>query len=198
MLARMALEDWNPWWVSGSVGEELVGMRRDILSEAKSYVGVPKIKVIVGVRRCGKSTLLYQIIDYLLSEGLAQPSDIVLMNFDDARLSTVGVDKLYEMYIEMQKPKNLYIFLDEVHKAKNWVSLVRRLSDQKKGEVFITDSSSYYIPKDYARILTGRKLRMELYPFSFREFLRFHNIDMKPYGTEGRSILRGYLMDYMK
>ena len=198
MSVRVALEDWNPWWVSGGVPGELIGMRRDVLSDVEKLIGIPKAKVIIGVRRCGKSTLLYQIIDYVLRRGVARPDDIVLMNFDDARLSTVSTEKLYESFIETQKPKRMLLFLDEVHKARDWISLVRRLLDMKIGEIFITDSCSYYIPQDYARVLTGRKLEIELYPFSFKEFLRFYSVDMKPHGTESRSLIRGHLLDFLR
>lgn len=198
MPVRVALEDWNSWWLSGEVERNSVGMLRDSLASVKDLIGIPKVKVIVGVRRCGKSTLLYQIIDYLIRENLAEPNEIVLMNFDDARFRAVSVDKIYETYIEMQRPKKIFLFLDEVHKAKDWVSLVRRLSDQRKADIFVTDSSSYYIPRDYARVLTGRKLEMELYPFSFSEYLKFYNVDIRPYGMENRSALRGYLRDFMR
>ena len=179
------------WW----------GSRRaywDALSDVEKLIGIPKAKVIIGVRRCGKSTLLYQIIDYVLRRGVARPDDIVLMNFDDARLSTVSTEKLYESFIETQKPKRMLLFLDEVHKARDRISLVRRLLDMKIGEIFITDSCSYYIPQDYARVLTGRKLEIELYPFSFKEFLRFYSVDMKPHGTESRSLIRGHLLDFLR
>lgn len=197
MLIDEALEDWNPWWFSGSVSEDIVGVRRELLSDIEGYIGVPKVKVIVGVRRCGKSTLLYQVIDLLIRRGFASPNDVVLMNFDDARLATESVEEIYKTFLELRKPEKIFLFLDEVHKARDWVSLARRLCDLKGGHVFITDSCSYYIPADYARVLTGRKLEMELYPFSFREFLKLKDVKLQPFGTEQRSILRGYLREYM-
>lgn len=95
------------------------------------------------------------------------------------------------------RPTNVYLFLDEVHGASGWVSLVRRVTDLGKAKVFVTDSSSYFIPLDYTRVLTGRKISLELYPLSFREFLRFKGVVERAAGTEGHAILRGHLKEYM-
>ncbi len=197
MSISEALEDWNPWWENNQVDQQLIGVERESLRYLTQLIDIPKIKIVVGVRRSGKSTLLYQIINHLISEKKIESSNIILLNFDDFRLSSIETEEIYKQYIETRKPSKPHIFLDEVHKAKNWVSLVRRLVDTKKGDVFLTDSSSYFIPIEYARILTGRKIQMELYPFSFREFLKFHNVKIQPYGTENRSLIRGYLRDYL-
>ncbi|MHA1722757.1 MAG: AAA family ATPase, partial [Candidatus Baldrarchaeia archaeon] len=82
------------------------------------------------------------------------------MNFDDIRLSSKPLDEIYKEYIERMLPQKLYIFLDEIHNAVNWTNLVRRLIDQRKANIHITDSSSYFIPVEYARILTGRKITL--------------------------------------
>lgn len=132
-----------------------------------------------------------------MKNKIAKPNEILFLNFDDVRLSVKDVDDIYSRYLEMMKPKRIFIFLDEVHKAKNWVSLAGRLLDLRKGEVFVTDSCSYYIPIDYSRVLTGRKIEMELYPFSFSEYLRLKGVEIKGFGTEERGLLRGYLRDYI-
>lgn len=190
-----ALEDWNPWWKTGIVEDLMKGIKREALEDVLSLVDLHKIKVITGVRRSGKSTILYQIIDNLLSH--VPPNSIVLMNFDDARLSTVEFSDILKAYIEHMKPEFMYLFLDEVHNAKNWVSSIRRLTDTRKANIFITDSCSYFIPIDYAKILTGRKISIELFPLSFREYLKFKNVKVEMHGTEERAKLRGYLRDYI-
>jgi len=192
-----ALEDWNPWWERASIDKQLIGVERDSLKDLTQLIDIPKVKIVVGVRRSGKSTLLYQIINHMISKRRIEPNNILLLNFDDFRLSSIEIEDIYKYYIETKKPIKPYIFLDEVHKAKNWVSLVRRLIDTKRGDIFLTDSSSYFIPIEYARVLTGRKIQMELYPFSFQEFLRFHNREISLHGTEKRSLIRGYLRDYL-
>ena len=197
MSVLEALEDWNPWWTEGKVGKDLVGVERDSLGKIIDLVDVAKAKIVVGVRRGGKSTLLYQIINRLILERNVEPREIVLINFDDFRFGSADLEEIYKIFLEANKPNRPYVFLDEVHKAKNWVSLVRRLVDTKRGDIYLTDSCSYFIPVEYARVLTGRKIQMELYPFSFREFLKFNNVEIKPFGTENRSILRGYLRDYL-
>jgi len=191
-----ALEDWNPWWATGRVEEWMTGIERDELKEVLSLMHLNKVKVITGVRRSGKSTLIYQVISKLLERK--EPNSIVLMNFDDARLATVDFEDIFNTYLEHQKPSEINIFLDEVHNSKNWVSSVRKLIDLRKANIFVTDSSSYFIPIDYARILTGRKISIEVYPLSFKEFLRFRNIKLDPYGTEEKARIRGYLRDYIR
>jgi len=195
-MSLEALEDWNPWWNSGEVPSELKGIGRDKLREAKEIINLQKVKIYTGVRRSGKSTLLYQIIDCLLEK--TDPKNIVLMNFDDIRLSSKPLDEIYKEYIERMLPQKPYIFLDEIHNAVNWTSLVRRLIDQRKANIHITDSSSYFIPVEYARILTGRKITLEVYPLSFKEYLRFKNIKLSFLGTEEKAAARGYLKEYME
>jgi len=129
---------------------------------------------------------------------VTRPENILLLNFDDVRLSVNDLEMIYKEFIELKKPDELYLFLDEVHNAKNWVSLVRRLADLRKANIFITDSSSYFIPHDYAKLLTGRKLSFELYPLSFREYLNFKNIRIEAFGTEENAKIRGYLKEYMQ
>jgi len=196
MVLLEALEDWNPWWKNNIVDQSLKGIERDALSDAVKFLDLNKVKVLTGVRRAGKSTFLYQIIDHLLKR--VRPEDIVLINFDDVRFSTVDLEEIVKKYIESKKPTKLNLFLDEIHNARNWVSYVRKLIDTKKGNVFITDSCSYYIPVDYAKLLTGRKISIELYPLSFKEYLRFKNLSSDFHGTEERARIRGYLRDYIR
>lgn len=191
-----ALEDWNLWWKEEKVSKRLKGKIRAVLKDIVAIIPTHKIKVITGIRRSGKSTLFYQIIDKLLS--MTDPKNIVLMNFDDVRLSTESLEKIYKKYIELKTPDEIYLFLDEVHNAREWVSLVRRLTDLHKANVFITDSSSYFIPIDYAKLLTGRKISFELYPLSFKEFLNFKGISIDLHGTEERAKTRGILKEYLE
>ncbi|MCD6483631.1 MAG: ATP-binding protein [Candidatus Odinarchaeota archaeon] len=195
-MLKEALEDWNPWWEESNVPETLKGKSREILSEIQPSIQTSKIKIITGVRRSGKSTLFYQLIDNLLK--VTRAKNILLLNFDDVRLSVNDLERIYKEFIELKKPDEIYLFLDEVHNAKNWVSLIRRLADLRKANIFITDSSSYFIPHDYAKILTGRKLSFELYPLSFREYLNFKNIRIEAFGTEENAKIRGYLKEYMQ
>lgn len=93
-----ALEDWNPWWSEGEVSEDLKGVTRDTLSTALEYVELSKVKVVTGIRRCGKSTLLYQIIDSILTGEDA--CNVLLLNFDDVRLASTPIEEIYRMYLE--------------------------------------------------------------------------------------------------
>ena len=90
-----AMEDWNPWWSEETVSSDLKGIERDTLNAALGLVETFRVKVVTGVRRCGKSTLLYQIIDSLLKKEKA--NNVLLLNFDDVRLSSAPLEQIYKV-----------------------------------------------------------------------------------------------------
>lgn len=127
------------------------------------------IVVISGIRRCGKSTLLHQI-----RSGYAEKD--YYMNFDDERLLNFKVEDfqlLHETFIELFGQQKTFWF-DEIQNVKGWERFVRRLYDYGN-KVFITGSNATMLSRDLGTHLTGRFLKHELFPFSFREFLDFKN-----------------------
>lgn len=126
------------------------------------------IIILSGIRRSGKSTILKDIYS----------SETYFINFDDERFINFTVDDfqtLYEVLIEQFGEKNIFIF-DEIQNISGWERFVRRLHDQGK-KIYITGSNATMLSKELGTHLTGRHITHTLYPFSFREFLRFHNIN---------------------
>ena len=126
-----------------------------------------EIVVISGIRRCGKSTLLHELRDYHLEE-----SDYYL-NFDDERLINFTVDDfqiLHEIFIELYGNQTVFYF-DEIQNIKGWERFVRRLYDHGN-KVFISGSNASMLSRELGTHLTGRYYQVELFPFSFREFLK--------------------------
>lgn len=91
------LSDWNVWWERKEVPEDLLGRERDKSKELVSLLRLREIKIVTGVRRSGKSTLLYQVIGRLLKNG-TPPKNILLINFEDAALAHYSLDEIYESF----------------------------------------------------------------------------------------------------
>lgn len=129
------------------------------------------IKVITGVRRSGKSTLLLQYKDYLLSQNISN-ENIIYMNFESADWYHIkNYQDLYD-YIRdnIQKGKN-YILLDEVQNIEMWEKAVNSLLVDVDCDIYITGSNAYLLSSELTTLLAGRVLTIKIYPFSFNEFL---------------------------
>lgn len=144
------------------------GVQREILDNLKKAILAPQITVITGLRRVGKSTLLAQIARKFLKNSF------YFVNFEDERLLNFQVadfDLLHETLISLFGEKKVFLF-DEIQNVPEWERFVRRLHDQ--GYKFIvTGSNASLLSQELGTRLTGRSLRVDLFPFSFREFLEF-------------------------
>ena len=136
-----------------------------------------KASVCIGVRRCGKSTYLFQIMEQLQKDGV-QPENILYLNFFDDRLHALQHEDLgvileayFGLYPEKKSSQTVYCFFDEVQAVSNWEPFVDRLMRTEKCRVYLTGSSARMLSKEIATQMRGRALSWELFPFSFREFL---------------------------
>src|SRR3989338_7709506 len=145
-----------------------LGIEREILDQLSDAVSAPQITVITGLRRVGKSTLLTQIANRYLKDGY------YFVNFEDERLLNFQVrdfDLLHETLISLFGEKQTFLF-DEIQNVPEWERFVRRLHDQ--GYKFIvTGSNASLLSQELGTRLTGRSIRIDLFPFSFSEFLSF-------------------------
>jgi hypothetical protein len=147
-------------------------------SEPMSYfVTDPEAAVCIGVRRCGKSTYLFQQMERLLASGVSR-QNLLYLNFFDDRLhglkqGGIGAvtEAYYSLYPEKKNVETVYCFFDEIQDIPGWEPFVDRLLRTEKCEVYITGSSARMLSKDVATQMRGRALSWELFPFSFREFL---------------------------
>lgn len=129
------------------------------------------IKVITGIRRCGKSTLLEAFKNELLNGGVA-PENIIFLNFEEREnLHLTNWTTLYDEIIEQINPniKN-YIFLDEVQLINDFERLVNSLFTKKNIDLYITGSNAYLLSSELATLLTGRYIAINLQPYSFKEY----------------------------
>ncbi|RLE43104.1 ATP-binding protein [Candidatus Woesearchaeota archaeon] len=199
-MILQALTDWNHWWEAGVVEEALLGQNRPILKQLISTLKLREIKLLIGVRRSGKSTLFYQLISHLLKKGV-NPKEILLINFEDDVLSKKSLREIYEEYRANINPKTApYLFMDEVHRCNEWALFLRKLYDLKKvKQIFITDSSSKYIRPDFARVLTGRSVSIPIFPLSFEEYLHWSGFEAKKsLSSDNISIIRNCFLDFLR
>jgi uncharacterized protein len=155
-----------------------LGVEREILENLIETISAPQVTVITGLRRVGKSTLLAQIAKKYLKK------DFFFVNFEDERLLNFQVgdfDTLHETLISLFGEKKTFLF-DEIQNVPEWERFVRRLHDQ--GYKFIvTGSNASLLSQELGTRLTGRSLRVELFPFSFREYLDFRSVKTPDLGV---------------
>ena len=183
-------------------------MNRDILKQIiidqkEMYLDNPMISrnydleenvnyCFVGIRRTGKSYMMYQQIHNLMNDGISS-SQIVYVNFEDERLLEIGVDDLntiLEIGIEFSGSKGKpYLFLDEIQNVDGWEKFVRRVADMKY-RINITGSNSKMLSKEIASTLGGRFMIVNVFPYSFKEYLsanHIENIMVDQIGTKKRA-----------
>lgn len=131
------------------------------------------IKVITGVRRCGKSTLLLQYKNYLLSQKILE-DDIIYMNFESAEWYNIkNYNDLYDTIKEkIKNKKRKYILLDEVQNILLWEKAVNSLLVDANCDIYITGSNAYLLSSELTTLLAGRILTIKIYPFSLKEFIK--------------------------
>jgi predicted AAA+ superfamily ATPase len=160
-----------------------------------------KIITLIGVRRCGKTSILYKMIEELRES--VDSKNIVYVNFEDDRLlgTTVGdLDDLIEGYFEIypqKRDEKIYLFVDEVQNIPQWESFIRRIYDTLNVQIIITGSSSKLLSSEIATSLRGRTLTYEIFPFSFKEYLRFKNIEVNLNSSKSLSFIKHSFDEYL-
>jgi hypothetical protein len=173
------LADWNPWWTSREVPDALHRRDRSVVDQIMPMMGQEEILSIVGVRRSGKSTILYQVVRRLLAQGVP-PENVMLVSMDDPRIRGAEVGDVLATYRQKKSPKGRsYVLLDEVQSSAGWERWVLLDHERRKDVKFIvTGSSSALVRGELARLLTGRTRTVCVLPLSFREFLTFRGVKL--------------------
>ncbi|MBQ9210713.1 MAG: ATP-binding protein [Clostridia bacterium] len=147
--------------------------RPDYLSRLSSFANTEPIKVITGIRRCGKSSLMLLMQQQLLAEGVA-PEQIVSMNFESMKYRNLTVQSFYKEVIERRIPgKRMYLFFDELQRMKGWEDAVNSFRVDLDCDIYITGSNAYLLSSEYATYLAGRYVEIKMLPLSFREYVQF-------------------------
>ena len=162
-----------------------------------------KATVCIGVRRSGKSTFMFQIMQRLLDNG-APRQNILYLNFFDDRLHSLQhnglggiLEAYFSLYPEKKNAEKVYCFFDEIQVISGWEPFVDRLMRTERCEVYITGSSAQMLSREIATQMRGRALSWEMFPFSFREFLDFKGVDGdSPLSTRKRLLVQKAFEEY--
>lgn len=183
MIAIEELEKFNPWWRTGKVKDEwLKGYKRQLYSEIEKYIGRKQAVLIWGLRRMGKTTLMFQLIQNILEN--ANPKSILYFSFDEMSFDLKDVLETYQKVIlnktfEEIKEK-IYIFFDETQKVKDWENKIKVYYDLYPNiKFFLSGSASVRLRKRSKESLAGRVFDFTLKPLSFEEFLEMSGKDTK-------------------
>jgi len=163
-----------------------------------------KIDTVIGMRRTGKTFLLFQIMQDYLQQDIAKEA-MLYINFDDERLLPLTVSELgkisdayFRLYPEQRK-STCYFFFDEIQNIPGWESYCRRLLDTENVQLVVTGSSAKLLSKEIATSLRGRSISTEVFPFSFTEVLVQQKIEVpeKRPGAKKRSLIENRFRDYL-
>ena len=155
-------------------------IREKYLSKIRPFYDQDLIKVIMGIRRCGKSVTLMQIIDELKEKGI-QESQIIYINFEYEDYAFIKTDTdLHEFITEKMVNKGkYYLFFDEIQNVKGWEKAINSFKASKNVSIFITGSNSDLLSGELATHLAGRYVSFKIYPFTFKEVCQLKNITDK-------------------
>jgi predicted AAA+ superfamily ATPase len=162
-----------------------------------------KAAVCIGVRRSGKSTYLFQVIQRLIESGVSR-QNILYLNFFDDRLHALRQENLgliteayYSIFPKKKNSETVYCFFDEIQSVAGWEPFVDRMMRTEKCEIYITGSSAKMLSKEIATQMRGRALSWEMFPFSFREFLDYKGIEKEDsLSTKKRLIVQKAFEEY--
>ncbi len=181
------------------------GLRRE-LNIPQLPPTVRKAVTFIGMRRSGKTWMLYQNILNLMSQGI--PRDrIIYVNFEDERLSgiqTKDLQSLLDVYFELnpqnEKSERIFLHLDEIQVVEGWEKFVRRLLDSLQFNLYITGSSAKLLSKEIATELRGRSITREVFPLNFGEYLEYQGvlIDIDRLTAKKKAIVLHHLATFLK
>ena len=153
---------------------------RDLyLNKLIAFQDTEPVKVITGIRRCGKSSLLKLMIQHLLDTGVSR-EQIVEMNFEYHEFKDMTADSLYRHVQGLSTlGKRMYLFFDEIQRVPAWEEAVNSFRVDLDCDIYITGSNAYLLSSEYATYLSGRCVEIKMLPLSFREFLYFHGFQVR-------------------
>ena len=149
------------------------------LDKIIAFQDTEPVKVVTGIRRCGKSSLLKLMTLHLKENGIAD-NQILEMNFESHALHNLDSDSFYDYVKQHIIPdKRMYLFFDEVQRIPNWEDAVNSFRVDFNCDIYVTGSNAYMLSSEYATYLSGRCIEIKMLPLSFSEFLYFHDFKLK-------------------
>ena len=185
-----ALHNLNPWWEK----EFKVDFKyREIYKKLQKFMDLPQIIALTGLRRVGKTTLMFKIIEDAINKGFNN-RNIIYFSFDEFKEVEIReVIKEYEELMEKDFKKEKYlILLDEIQKLTDWENQLKSIYDINKGniKIIISGSESLFIKRKSKETLAGRIFEFKIEQLLFREFLFFKGVNFKPIGLYERELIK--------
>lgn len=165
---------------------------RDLyLNRLIAFQDTEPVKIITGIRRCGKSSLLKLMARHLRNNGVAE-EQIIDLNFESMEFRGMNAESLYR-YVKGRLPeKKAYLFFDEIQRVDQWQDAINSFRVDFECDIYVTGSNAYLLSSEYATYLAGRSVQIKMLPLSFREFLDFHGYTVRerksPSGGNGKHI----------
>ncbi|NMB78954.1 MAG: ATP-binding protein [Methanomicrobiales archaeon] len=181
------LANQNPWWTGQpfETGRE----RQKYLATIRRYLKTSEIIVLSGVRRSGKTTLLYQTIRLLITTNKVPAKNILFVNCDEPEIAgrkNALLEAVDTYRREVAAKGTIWLVFDEVQAVENWEREIKSLYDTKQCRIILSGSSSYLLDSQVGNLLSGRYLAVPVFPLDFSEYLRFHAIT-PPKDAAGRA-----------
>lgn len=144
-----------------------------------SFQDTEPVKVVTGIRRCGKSSLMRLMIRHLKETGVTE-EQIIQMNFESMAYADMSARDVYA-YVKDRLPqgKRAYLFLDEIQRVPSWENAVNSFRVDFDCDIYVTGSNAYLLSSEYATYLSGRSVEIKMLPLSFQEFLSFQGYSLK-------------------
>jgi predicted AAA+ superfamily ATPase len=203
MIDVNVLTAFNPWWTGEKVSESLLGKnRRLILSQINKYLEKRQILLVYGLRRVGKTTLFYQLIDHFLNKKV-EPLNILYFSFDEKSATIEEILKLYQEKVlkrEFSQKERFFLFFDEIQKREDWQERIKIVYDRYPDmKIFLSGSASVALQKKSKESLAGRVFDFYLKPLNFSEFLEWREVtfNIKKLDLYNDKILP-FFLDYLR
>jgi len=152
--------------------------RQAYLGRIKPFIDKDIVKIITGIRRSGKSTLMAQVRDVLVDRGVSE-KQIITINFEDLRYRSKTVETLHEEILKHHSGERLYLFFDEIQELESWEELINSLRVTIDSDIYLTGSNSKLLSGELATLLAGRYIELRIYPFSFKEMIALNVLNKR-------------------
>ena len=161
------------------ISNQTLKPRTDYLNKLLAFKDTEPVKIITGIRRCGKSSLLKLMIKHLQEQGI-EDKQILAMNFESIAFKNMTAQEFYSYVKErINTNKRTYLFFDELQRIEGWEDAVNSFRVDFDCDIYITGSNAYLLSSEYATYLSGRSVEIKMLPLSFAEFLNFHGFKIE-------------------
>lgn len=162
------------------------------LNKLIAFKDTEPVKVVTGIRRCGKSSLLKLMIAWLKEQGISDDA-IVEMNFESFAYKDMSADDVYAYVKErISKTGITYLFFDEIQRVPGWEEAINAFRVDFNCDIYVTGSNAYLLSSEYATYLSGRSVEIKMLPLSFKEFIEFNSLELReittPLGTREKRV----------